>query len=223
MLEHGTGVSLEITCILDPNNEVVRKLLRDDQTEDGNANTSPSQRIAFFKNSERVSKHYVTVVNSTAAHLRIPDPPAGHATYYCTLLLGKQALAANRDYNVDQSLSPASDDSSTSSTVLPTSLETSGPPPLVSHKSEAGVCLNSVSVGCKLFDDILRVCAVSVVCILFDVYARPVLTVAEACVDISSGSGLDIFTGTCVLLECLIELLNISACTTVHAICVGVQ
>lgn len=149
LLEYGKNVSLEITCILDPDNEIVQKVLRDDQYEDGNANRSLSQRIVFLKNSERVPKHYVTVINSTAARLRIPNPPAESAIYYCTLLLNKQGLP-NRNYNVDQSLSTASGDSSTFSTVLPTSLETSGPPPLVSHESEAGVCLNSVSVGCKL-------------------------------------------------------------------------
>lgn len=149
VIEYGTGVPLEITCVLDPDNEKVRNLFRND-TADGGEATTPSQRIMFYKNAERVSRQYMTIINSTAAQLHISDPPAGRDTYYCTLLLDEQ-LRPNHDYDnsSDAQLSTQSNDSPTFPTQPPTSLETSGPPSLVSQASEVGVCLNSVAVGCE--------------------------------------------------------------------------
>uniref|UniRef100_A0A2S2NC68 Cytokine receptor n=1 Tax=Schizaphis graminum TaxID=13262 RepID=A0A2S2NC68_SCHGA len=149
VIEYGTGVPLEITCVLDPDNEKVRNLFRN-VTADGVEATTPSQRIMFYKNAERVSRQYMTIINSTAARLHISDPPAGRDTYYCTLLLDEQ-LRPNHDYDKssDAQLSSQSSDPTTFPTQPPTSLETSGPPSLVSQASEVGVCLNSVAVGYK--------------------------------------------------------------------------
>jgi len=129
----------------------VQNLFRNDTTEGGEAKT-PSQRIMFYKNAERVSRQYTTIINSTAAQLRITNPPAGRDTYYCALSLDDQ-LGQNHTYDNTsgaQLLSTQSSDSSTFSTPQPKSLETSGPPSLVSQTSEVGVCLNSVAVGCEL-------------------------------------------------------------------------
>jgi len=151
VIEYGSGTPLEITCVLDPDNENVENLFRNDTTYGGEAKT-PSQRIMFYKNAERVSRQYMTIVNATAAQLRIPDPPAGRDTYYCTLILDDQLGPNHNSDNISsaQLLSTPSSDSSTFPTPPPTSLETSGPPSLVSQTSEVGVCLNSVAVGCEL-------------------------------------------------------------------------
>jgi len=148
VIEYGTGVPLEITCVLDPDNEKVRNLYRN-HTADGGEAYTPSQRILFYKNAERVSRQYMTIINSTAAQLRIPNPPAGRDTFYCTLLLDDPLLPSH-DNSSDAQLSTQSSDLSTFPTQPPTSLETSGPPSLVSQASEVGVCLNSVAVGCEL-------------------------------------------------------------------------
>jgi len=151
VIEYGSGTPLEITCVLDPDNENVRNLFRNDTTDGGEAKT-PSQRILFYKNAERVSRQYMTIINATAAQLRISNPPAGRDTYYCVLLLDDQP-GLNHSYDnmsTAQLLSTPSSDSSTFPTPPPTSLETSGPPSLVSQTSEVGVCLNSVAVGCEL-------------------------------------------------------------------------
>ncbi|XP_022172088.1 cytokine receptor-like isoform X2 [Myzus persicae] len=150
VIEYGSGTPLEITCVLDPDNEKVKSLFRNDSTDGGEAKT-PSQRIMFYKNAERVSKQYMTIINATAAQLRISDPPAGLDTYYCTLLLDHQ-VGPNHSYdNISsaQLLSTPASDPTTFPTPPPTSLETSGPPSLVSQSSEVGVCLNSVAVGYK--------------------------------------------------------------------------
>ncbi|KAL5237159.1 hypothetical protein ACI65C_004569 [Semiaphis heraclei] len=148
VIEYGSGTPLEITCVLDPDNEQVQSLYRNDTTDGGEAKT-PSQRIVFYKNAERVSKQYMTIINETAAQLRISDPPAGRDTFYCTLLLDNQAGPNHSNDNISDAQSTTSSDSSTFPTPPPTSLETSGPPSLVSQSSEVGVCLNSVAVGYK--------------------------------------------------------------------------
>lgn len=151
VLEYGGGVPLEITCVLDPDNRFVKNLFRDDSEP----KPWPSTRIIFLKNAERVPKRYVSIVNDTAAQLRIPDPQAGRYTYYCTLLLDAHPHRYDNDSHHNTANAPQlstampSDLSSPFSTVQPTSLETSGPPPLVPHGAEIGVCLNSVVVGCK--------------------------------------------------------------------------
>lgn len=159
VLEYGSGVPLEITCILDPDNEIVQSLYKD-QDEPGHW---PSNRIIFTKNAERVAMKYVSVINETAAHLHIANPPAGLNTYSCALLLDAHPQRHNnhshRDtVNVAQlSAAMPTDLPSPLSTVQPTSLETSGPPPLMSKDSQVGVCLNTVAVGCKYISRLLAV------------------------------------------------------------------
>lgn len=207
VLEYGSGAPLEITCVLDPENDLVRNLSRGSgggrrrtaADNGGGGSTSwPSHRITFRKNSERLPERYVTVLNSTAALLRIPDPPAGRDTYNCMLVLLDPTAAAaangerrqrnvtnrapdvaaadndNDDHHYDddndndddddaaaaaapRSQQPSSsldamldsDENTLFSTMQPSSLETSGPPPLVPFDQEVGVCLNSVYVGCE--------------------------------------------------------------------------
>ncbi|XP_026821752.1 cytokine receptor-like isoform X1 [Rhopalosiphum maidis] len=149
VLEYGSGVPLEITCILQSDTIIVQNLFRD-RTDSSNKTKFPSHRIMFYKNAEIVPKQYVTIVNATAAQLRIPNPPVGRNTYYCTLLL---------DYERRQNDSYVDSDGDHSSTTLssgpstfppvqpaPTSLNTNG-----SHQpgSQLGVCLNTVYVGHK--------------------------------------------------------------------------
>lgn len=105
----------------------------------------------FYKNSEVVPRQYVTIINATAAQLRIPNPPVGQDTYYCTLLLDYEQRQ-NESYgnsSGDHSYIMSSNGSSTLPTVhyVTSGLDTNGSHPLGSH---VGVCLNRVYVGCKL-------------------------------------------------------------------------
>jgi len=150
VLEYGSGVPLEITCILQFDTIIVQNLFRE-RIDSSNKTKFPSHRIAFYKNAEIVPSQYVTIVNATAAQLRIPNPPAGRNTYYCTLLLDykrrKNYIYANPDG--DHSSTTSSNDSSTLPPVQPptTSSAMNG-----SHQLglQLGVCLNTVYVGCKL-------------------------------------------------------------------------
>lgn len=150
VLEYDSGNPLDITCVLDPEHKTIKKLLKnkiDDSTND------LGQNLIFHRNSERIPREYVTVINATAARLIIPKPPAGVYTYYCKLLLDerrREILSNNyNEENGAQISSGKTVESSVLSTVLPTSLETSGPPPLMGQDFEIGVCLNTVSVGCE--------------------------------------------------------------------------
>ncbi|KAL5237172.1 hypothetical protein ACI65C_004582 [Semiaphis heraclei] len=148
VIEYGSGVPLEITCVLDPDNEKVQKLFRNETTDGGEANM-PSQRIVFYKNAERVSRQYTMIINSTAARMRISDPPAGRYIYYCTLLLQGPNYSYDNISSSQLSYTAQSSNSSTNANPQPKSLETSGPPSLVSPASEVGLCLTSVAVGYK--------------------------------------------------------------------------
>lgn len=152
VLEYGSGVPLQITCILDPDNEIVQSLFKDQDEP----RPWPSTRIIFTKNAERVAMRYVSVINETAAYLHIADPPAGLNTYSCALLLDGHPQRPSNNHShhdtvnaVQLSAPMPTDLPSPLSTVQPTSLETSGPPPLMSKDSQVGVCLNTVAVGCK--------------------------------------------------------------------------
>lgn len=149
-LEYGSGVPLEITCTLQSDTIIVQNLFRD-RTDSSNKTKYPSHRIVFYKNAEIVPRQYVTIVNATSAQLRIPNPPAGQDTYYCTLLL-------DYERRQNESYSNSSGDHSyimsfNGSSMLPTvqdlayGSETNG-----SHQlgSQVRVCLNRVYVGCKL-------------------------------------------------------------------------
>lgn len=157
-LEYDTGVPLVITCVLDPDNDMVRQLWPSSGPDDGAAGNGtdavwppPSRRIVFFKDAERVAGRYVSEVNATAAQLRIPDPPAGRALFSCMLRLNDPQQQRPRDRNDGDGdgVDAATVMAAVYSTVQPTSLETSGPPPLASREPMAGVCINSVTVGCK--------------------------------------------------------------------------
>jgi len=149
-LEYGSGVPLEITCILQSDTLIVQNLFRD-RTDSSNKTKFPSHRIIFYKNSERVPRQYVTIVNATAAQLRIPNPPVGQDTYYCILLLDYERRQNDSYPNSsgDNSSTTLSTSSFKMSTVQPaaTELDTNGPHLL---GSQIGVCLNRVYVGCKL-------------------------------------------------------------------------
>ncbi|VVC42350.1 Fibronectin type III,Immunoglobulin-like fold [Cinara cedri] len=150
VLEYGNHKPLEITCILDPDNEIVQSMFprRSDVNGDENRiSIQPSQKIQFFKNEDLVPAEYVTIVNSTAARLFVPDPPAGLDIYYCMLLNNS---SSDPVINYDQS-STLSSYSSTFSTVQPNSQETSSPSPIMSEKSAIGVCLNRIAIGYKPF------------------------------------------------------------------------
>jgi hypothetical protein len=86
ILEYNSGVPLEITCILDPDNAIVQSQLLK-QTDDEHKTKLLSQRILFYKYEERVSDQYVSIINNTAARLRIPNHPPGVNIYSCILLL----------------------------------------------------------------------------------------------------------------------------------------
>lgn len=149
-MEYRSGVPLIITCILDTDNEIVKDQLQK-LSNNENGTRLLSQWIVFYKYAERVPEQYISIINATAAQLLIPNPPAGLNIYDCILLLDPhQRLNDSYDTNSGTQLSTLPDDSSRFSTVQPTSLETSGPPPLVPQEAGTGVCLNTVYVGCEL-------------------------------------------------------------------------
>lgn len=148
MLEHGSGAPLEITCLLDPDNEKVVRLSRA-RGPDDSPTWWPSRRITFYRDAERVAARHVTALNETAARLRVPDPPAGQHTYACMLRVAEEHRPPRPDGLGDDDAVLRSDENTLLSTAQPTSLETSGPPPLVPPDQEIGVCMNSVFVGCK--------------------------------------------------------------------------
>lgn len=115
-------------------------MLRDNAVDE-NKSTLLSQRIRFYKNVERVPKQYVSIINSTAAQLRVPNPPAGSDVYTCIICLDK-----NNHCN---------ELSKSSGTSIINALKNSNRNAVGSHSSRThddgiGVCLNNVFVGCKL-------------------------------------------------------------------------
>lgn len=150
ILEYGSGVPLEITCILQSDTIIVQNLLRD-RTDSCNKTKFPSHRIIFYKNAEIVPRQYVSIVNATAAQLRIPNPPAGQDTYYCTLLLDYER-SKNESYGNSSGDHPNIMPSNVSSTFPTVEDEVTGSNTNGSHLlgSQVGVCLNRVYVGCKL-------------------------------------------------------------------------
>lgn len=139
-MEYGSGVPLEITCILDIENNILQNIIR--QSVDGSFSKQPSQKIIFHKNFEPISGQYVSIINSTTAQMRLVNPPVGQDIYYCALLLHNQQRKnhSNDTTNVTRELS---------------TLKTNGvfPPTRVfSHtyqESIVEVCLNRVFVGCE--------------------------------------------------------------------------
>ncbi|XP_050436936.1 cytokine receptor-like isoform X2 [Adelges cooleyi] len=153
VLEYDNGTPLEITCALDPDNYLIKKFFKH-HIGDEHYITEPSQKLLFYRNHILLSKEYITVINATAARLFMSRPPAGHNTYYCTLLLGDRRHKAKSFSSTN-----------TSSVVGKTALESligmySTAQPLsigssklhsygVASDSEIGVCLNHVAVGYK--------------------------------------------------------------------------
>lgn len=114
-------------------------MLRDNAVDENKSTLS--QRIRFYKNEERVPKQYVSIINSTAAQLRVPNPPAGSDVYTCMICLDK-----NNHCNELSKLSGTS---------INNALKNSNLNAVGSHSSKTqdgsiGVCLNKVFVGCKL-------------------------------------------------------------------------
>ncbi|CAH1731218.1 unnamed protein product [Aphis gossypii] len=138
-LEYNSSTPLEITCILNPDHDLLRKMVRDD-VADGNKSKLPSHRIRFYKNDGRVAQQYITIINSTAAQLRVSNPPASFDVYSCLLCLDEN------DNSVD--LFKTSDMSSINM-ALRNSINTIGYHPKDSHDLDIGVCLNNVFVGYK--------------------------------------------------------------------------
>jgi len=146
VLEYGSGVPLEITCILKSDTIIVQNLFHDG-TDSCNKTKFPSHSIMFYKNDEIVPKQYVTIVNATVAQLRIPNPPAGQDTYYCTLLLDYERHKNESRGNSSVDIMP----SYVSSTLPTVGHEVTGSNTNGSQqlRSQVAVCLNRVYVGCK--------------------------------------------------------------------------
>ncbi|KAL4103291.1 hypothetical protein QTP88_018668 [Uroleucon formosanum] len=146
VLEYGSGVPLEITCNLKTDTIIVQSLFHAGKDR-SNKTKFPSHRIMFYKNAEIVPKQYVTIVNATAAQLRIPNLPAGQDTYYCTLLLDyehrKNESHGNSGVDIMQSY--------VSSTLPTVGHDVIGSNTNRSQQlgSQVGVCFNRVYVGYK--------------------------------------------------------------------------
>jgi len=138
-LEYNSNTPLEILCILNPDHDLLQKMVSDDAA-DSNKSKLPSHRIRFYKNDERVAQKYITIINSTAAQLRVSNPPASFDVYSCMLCLDEN------DNSVDKS---KTSDISSINMVLRNSINTIGYHPKDSHDSDIGVCLNNVFVGCE--------------------------------------------------------------------------
>lgn len=84
------GTPLEMICDFSSNLEIMKSI----QWARPNAN-QPIYKILFYKNSVRISDRYVTIINSTAAYLDIPNPPVGNDNYYCKLIIYNQLITSD--------------------------------------------------------------------------------------------------------------------------------
>lgn len=139
-IEYNSGTPLEITCNLNPNHELLQKILSD-ETADNSKSKLLSQKIMFYKNDERVAKQYVSIINSTAAQLRVSNLSASSDVYTCMVCLDKN--------NHGIKLSKAADISSINMALRNSIMNTVGYRPNESVDTDIGVCLNNVNVGCK--------------------------------------------------------------------------
>lgn len=137
LVEHNSNTPLEIACVLNPNHELLQKVLSDNADE-GNKSILLSQRIRFYKNEECVPKQYVSIINSTAAQLRVPNPPTGSDVYTCMVCVDKN----NKCAQVSKS--------SVKNALQKSIINTVGSHSSNSHDDCIGVCFNNVIVGCKL-------------------------------------------------------------------------
>lgn len=132
---------MEITCVLNPNHDLLQKVFSDNAADDNLL----SHRIRFYRNDERVPEQYVSIINSTAAQLRVPNPPASFDVYKCMACLDKN------NHFVQRSKSPDTSINSALKKYLVNTVESH--PSSDSHDIHndcIGVCLNNVFVGCKL-------------------------------------------------------------------------
>lgn len=135
VLEYGSGDPLEITCILNPENQLVKKMIQN--SVGASLSEQPSQKIKFYKNFELISEKYVSIINSTAAQMRLVNPPIGQDSYYCALLIRYEQLK-NHSYDT------------TTVANEPSALDTNVVfPPTVKEPLLQLVCHNQVFVGCK--------------------------------------------------------------------------
>lgn len=111
-----------------------------DDAADGKKSKLPSHRIRFYKNDERVPQQYITIINSTAAQLRLSNLSASFDVYSCMLCLDE------KDNSVDTS---KTSDTLSINMALRNSIKTIDYHPKGSHDSDIGVCLNNVFVGCE--------------------------------------------------------------------------
>ncbi|XP_025196272.1 cytokine receptor-like [Melanaphis sacchari] len=136
-IEYNNGTPLEITCVLNPNHELLQSTLSYDVV-DNDKSKLLSQRIRFFKNDGRVANQYVSIVNSTAAQLRIPNPPESSDVYTCMVCLDEN------NPSIVSKLARLSSIRKRNSII-----NSIGYHPKESHDTDIGVCLNNVYVGYK--------------------------------------------------------------------------
>lgn len=130
---------MEILCVLNPDHDQLQKVFSDNAA-DGNKSELLSHRIRFYRNDERMPEQYVSIINSTAAQLCVPNPPASSDVYKCLVCLDENNHFA--------------EPSKSSGTSINNTLQKNIVNTVESHPSDSddciGVCLNNVFVGCKL-------------------------------------------------------------------------
>jgi len=140
-IEYNSGTPLEILCVLNPDHDELQKVFSDNAAH-SNKSKLLSHRIRFYRNDERVPEQYVSIINSTAAQLCVPNPPASSDDVYkCVVCLDKN------NHFVEPSKLSGTPINSTLQKNIVTTVESR---PSDSHDDCIGVCLNNVSVGCKL-------------------------------------------------------------------------
>lgn len=133
-MEYGSGVPLEITCVLDPKNKVVQKMIQSSVGVE-----QPSQNIVFNKDVVPIPEKYVTIINSTAAQIRFANLPVSVENYYCGLIIDLQKI---NNHSLDTT-TVASESSTLKKNLFV--------PPTDEDLILVYVCGNKVSVGCKFF------------------------------------------------------------------------
>lgn len=103
-----------------------------------------SHRIRFYRNDERVPEQYVSIINSTAAQLRVLNPPASFDIYKCMVCLDKN------NHFVQRSKSSGTSIINALKKYLVNTVESHLSDSHDLHDDCIGVCLNNVFVGCKL-------------------------------------------------------------------------
>eukprot|EP00102_Acyrthosiphon_pisum_P019205 XP_016656415.1 PREDICTED: cytokine receptor-like [Acyrthosiphon pisum] len=144
-IEYNSGTPLEILCVLNPNHDQLQKVYSDNAA-DGNKSKLLSHRIRFYRNDERMPEQYVSIVNSTAAQLCVPNPPASSDVYKCMV-----CLDINNHF-VEPSKSSGTSINNTLQKNIVNTVELHPSDSHDSHDDCIGVCLNNVFVGYKPFN-----------------------------------------------------------------------